>query len=152
MEVLASGPTRVLLVSDGRCREPSLSPGVRELEGCVELPHLGFSIVDEVPQELCYVSMRRVSLDVLRNAVDKSVDLRVGELQVDNSLPATAFPVLFSVNPPENGDKEPMPAVHISLSKGNAYKEMSYYRYLGFALQQCSVKFDERTLFFFSAS
>lgn len=145
MEVNASGPTRVLLVSDSRSCSPPLSRGQRELEGCVELPALGISVVDEAPQELCYISLRRISLDVLRNSIDKSVDLRVGAVQVDNSLPATAFPVLFATQAP--AEKDAMPAVHVSLCKGNAYSEMSYYRYLGFAVQPCTVKFDERTRF-----
>lgn len=143
MEVNASGPTRVLVVSDSRSCNPPLSRGQRELEGCVELPALGISVVDEAPQELCYISLRRISLDILRNAIDKSVDLRVGAIQVDNSLPATAFPVLFATQAP--AEKDAMPAVHVSLCKGNAYSEMSYYRYLGFAVQPCTVKFDERT-------
>ena len=143
VEVAASGPTRVLVVSDSRSCSPPLFRGVCELEGCVELPSLGVSVIDDAPQELCYLSMRRISLDVLRNAIDKSVDLRVGSIQMDNSLPATAFPVLFTTQPER--EKESLPAVHVSLCKGNAYSEMSYYRYLGFAIQPCVVKFDECT-------
>lgn len=135
----------MLVVSDSRSREPPLAWSGQELEGCVELPSLGISVVDEAPQELCYISLRRISLDLLRTAIDKSVDLRVGSVQVDNSLPATAFPVLLAIQPPV--DKEPLPAVHVSLCKGSAYSEMSYYRYLGFAVQPCTIKFDECACF-----
>ena len=63
--------------------------------------------------------------------------------QVDNCLPVTAFPILFSFAPSQKEE----PVVHLTICKAVAYRSMDYYRYVALRLQECACTFDERKFF-----
>jgi hypothetical protein len=111
--VVPSGPTKVLRVTDNNTHlynyiEDSdyltkktksqyrlnlmKENEVSQFELRVELSQIGVSIVDDTPQELMYISLFNVHLDVLATNLNQQLALNVGRFQVYFlSLPHTSL-------------------------------------------------------------
>ncbi|KAJ7520829.1 hypothetical protein O6H91_19G024200 [Diphasiastrum complanatum] len=88
----------------------------RLLEGCIaddsenqfltviELAEFGVSVVDHTPEELLYISLQNFVLSYATGLGSHTTrfKVRVDGLQVDNQLPLTPMPVLFTSRDPAN--------------------------------------------------
>ena len=166
VEVIADGPTKVLIIDDlspdlveeydsklnisnansSSSRkleliqeEYSNKDDIKVLLNVVlELNEIGFSIIDEKPQELLYLNLRKIEiiLSLLENT--QSIELSVGSLQIDNQLLHTQYPIFFYSAPIEG-----QPFFQLSVLRSEKYPKIFYFPYFGVKLQKFDVQLDE---------
>ena len=144
-EVLAEGPTKVLRVREEK-KEARTDLGEKEEEeevsmACVvSIGHIGVSVINEVPEELLFLSVSNIEFDYSFSNLNTKAEFRIGHLQLDNQLlfpnihPVLLVPV-----------KTPLQTnfFHLSMVKNNQSKSIDFIRYFSFLLQEVDVNLDE---------
>lgn len=119
MQIITQGPTRVLQIRDTRIyssatsllRVPSQftasSDRKKSLLSTTSLTDftlfrlslsinlIGLSIIDQIPQEVLYISLSNIAVEQLLARSQHTVNLSVGRLQIDNQLLSTPYPSLL---------------------------------------------------------
>ena len=85
---------------------------------------VGFSVIDDTPAELMYISLSAVDVRYVSNAREDTVEIKLGRLQIDNQLYNTPLPIVFRADIPytpcdKASDEPPAPFIHISIVKSN---------------------------------
>ncbi|XP_027919445.1 uncharacterized protein LOC114177994 isoform X3 [Vigna unguiculata] len=60
------------------------------------VPYIGISLIDSYPQELLFVCIRDVQMNLLQSLDRQCLSLLISSLQIDNQLRFTPYPVLLS--------------------------------------------------------
>ena len=156
-DVIANGPTRILCIFDAQERAFSdknspkgdqfIITAEQDMESTitlqftVELAGCGISVVNELPQELIYLTMNDIWVDYSNSSKQMRVEVRVLRLQIDNQLPSTTFPVLLC-RTPLKGDPN-VDFFHFSMIKSNFYTSIDYFHYFSFLLQEMDLHVDD---------
>ncbi|RLN94634.1 hypothetical protein BBJ28_00016480 [Nothophytophthora sp. Chile5] len=149
------------------------------LHAMLQLQGIGISIVDGVPKELIYVSVSGVVLEVLLSEQDRAntaasiagsaaalsrleretrprivaVRLQVGDVQVDNQLQMTPYPVLLRFSNPSgrsrivNGQAVNIPVLQLILVKHDEYAGIHFIRHFSASMLPVHIRVDGSLLY-----
>lgn len=69
---------------------------------------MGVSVISRTPcEELAYISLQQISMEVIVTPLVRSIDLHVGDMQIDNQLLDTQCPIfLYTMKSPYEEDKQ----------------------------------------------
>ncbi|KAK4756247.1 hypothetical protein SAY87_006374 [Trapa incisa] len=87
----------------------------------ISIPYIGVSLINSNSQELLFICLRGVIVNLLQNMDQQKLSCQVSSLQIDNQLPATQYPVILSFDRDsrsnsfdlEDGDQNKCWDVHI---------------------------------------
>ena len=81
---------------------------------------IGLSVIDEVPEELIYLSLNQLSFSYGMNSSETSLEVKIGRLQIDNQIFCTPYPIVLypTLTPLEDG-KGFEPFLHFCAVKSN---------------------------------
>ena len=99
---------------------------------------IGISIIDEKPQELILITISNIEILACLGENAQSFELQIGELQIDNQLFATPFPLLLYSKPVEK-----QPFFQMNILKSNRYKHLTYIPLFALKFQEIDFKMDE---------
>eukprot|EP01132_Coremiostelium_polycephalum_P006743 gene6743-8360_t len=155
ISVSIEGPSRVLKFSTDSETFDTIRKWVKndlltesqtksEFQFYVRLSGIGLSLIDSVPRELAYVSMRDFYLQFTQSAIEHSLEIKLAEIQVDNQLVRTDFPVLFhSVNVEDNGKRKDF--LHMTAIKSTV-QNLDHFRYFSTLIQEINVEIEDHWL------
>eukprot|EP01105_Mastigella_eilhardi_P009021 TRINITY_DN214_c1_g1_i1.p1 TRINITY_DN214_c1_g1~~TRINITY_DN214_c1_g1_i1.p1 ORF type:complete len:3655 (-),score=926.48 TRINITY_DN214_c1_g1_i1:96-9494(-) len=101
VDVTTDGPTKVVCISCKGAKQGSQSVTAMPRHGHLQyvfvfdIPGLGISFVDHIPQELMFVSLLGLHASWAVSSVDVNFRLAIHCVQIDNQLYRTPFPVLL---------------------------------------------------------
>ncbi|KAF0534769.1 vacuolar protein sorting-associated protein 13 [Gigaspora margarita] len=172
IEVVADGPTQVLLLSNYnqseslyRPKAPSVTSSntdnsafevidvdmVITLTFQIRLEGIGISVVNKRMQELAYASVRGLEFTYNDSTLYQSVNFFVKWLQIDNQLYGGIYPIILypTVIPKDTNDSELVHrAFHASLTKAKDESHgVTYFKYFSMLLQEMTFEIDEDFLF-----
>lgn len=64
------------------------------LELNISLAGVGISLIDDTPQELLYLSLRQISVDVVVSDLNQYLEVTIANAQADNMLYSTIYPIM----------------------------------------------------------
>jgi hypothetical protein len=141
-EVVADGPTRVVHLhmagagsvaaqqrSEVDLARPQLLVGV-------ELAGLGVSVVDSRPREILYLSLRRLRADVTLTAADRKIKVEVGDMQIDNQLAGSQFPVLLAMTPKD----VQRATLEFCVVQSTEHTSIDFFRYAALLVQELDIR------------
>ncbi|XP_076466689.1 LOW QUALITY PROTEIN: intermembrane lipid transfer protein VPS13D-like [Babylonia areolata] len=119
------------------------------LEVCLSLRDgIGISLVNSTPEELVYVTLRNIQVEIASRQSHLTCDVSVADVKVDNQLFGAVRPVMVYVTPNVRRDvPDNTPALHI-----NAYKVPSakwnaeIFKHLYITTKRLTVHLEERLL------
>lgn len=149
------------------------------LHATIQLQGIGISVVDGVPKELVYLSVSNIVVELLMSDEDKEKSaayaedtgaamsrleresharivacrLEVGDLQIDNQLQMTPYPVLLRFSNPYtrsrimNGQVANSPALQLTLVKHDEYAGIDFIRHFSAAMLPVHVRIDGSLLY-----
>lgn len=155
VSVTADGPTRVFCIEDqlvGPAKNSVHSTANARERGedevgfsfSVKLPEIGVSLVDSAPQELLYMTLTDTNAAFTRTAAEESCELGIFNIQIDNQLYNTPYPVLMLPRNSSYGRDNYF--LHISVRKRREEK-IDYYEYFAVSVKEMNIFFEE-TLFY----
>ncbi|CAG8552629.1 14898_t:CDS:10 [Dentiscutata erythropus] len=173
IEVVADGPTQVLLLSNYnpseslyRPKAPSVTSSsntdssafevidvdlVITLTFQIRLEGIGISVINKRMQELAYASVRGLEFTYNDSTLYQSINFFVKWLQIDNQLYGGIYPIILypTVIPKETNDSELVHrAFHASLTKAKDDSHgVTYFKYFSMLLQEMTFEIDEDFLF-----
>jgi hypothetical protein len=107
----------------------------------VQLFKVSVSLINAEPMELIYGSLSSLDLTYVNYTLKWSVDLRIGDIQVDNQIPTTFFPVaVFSL-----GDA-PRDWLRFSMIRSYEYADIIYQPFVSLLLRATTIRMDETLL------
>ncbi|EPQ65874.1 hypothetical protein BGT96224_4871B [Blumeria graminis f. sp. tritici 96224] len=166
LNVAADGPTQTLILSNfkaskslykqnPRSESTTSAAGGFEVKGQntfvsfhaqLKLAGVGISLINAQLKELAYITMRDISLKYSESLLYQTITGSIKWIQVDNQLYGGIFPMIFypSVVPKNNRETEPLPSVHIMVTrvKDDSYGVL-YIKYATVLLQQMTLEIDE---------
>jgi len=164
LEVLADGPTKILVVKDLLTDEELQEASNRasfsridlsaqdvveqkrnqqaeeesQLKIGLDFSSITLSLIDEKPSELVFITISSLQLLACMNGSSQSLELSIAQLQIDNQLYSTPFPILLYSRPVEN-----QCFFQMSLLKSNQYPHLKYLPYFAVKFQEMDIKIDE---------
>ncbi|CAG8450182.1 1456_t:CDS:10 [Cetraspora pellucida] len=175
IEVVADGPTQVLLLSNYnqseslyRPKAPSITSSssdnssrdafevidvdsVITLTFQIRLEGIGISIINKRMQELAYASVRGLKFTYSDSTLYQSINFCVNWLQIDNQLYGGIYPIILypTVIPKDVSESEQIhPAFQASLTKAKDESHgVIYFKYFSMLLQEMTFEMDEDFLF-----
>ncbi|KAG2768458.1 hypothetical protein PC116_g10796 [Phytophthora cactorum] len=149
------------------------------VQAALHLQGVAISIVDSVPKELVYMSVSGIALDVLVSEVDRNNSgasiagssaslsrleretrprilaccLEVNDIQVDNQLQVTPYPVLLRFSNPSgrsrvvNGQTISIPVLQVGLVKHEEYAGIEFIRHFSVSVLPVHVRVDGALLY-----
>ncbi|GAM18638.1 hypothetical protein SAMD00019534_018130 [Acytostelium subglobosum LB1] len=108
----------------------------------VRMSGIGLSIIDQTPKELCYLSLQELFLQMDQSEFEQSLEVKIGDIQIDNQLVRTEFPVLlYSVKKPDN----PKDFLHMSVIK-SSFDDIDHFRYFSILIQEMMLEVEDHWL------
>jgi vacuolar protein sorting-associated protein 13A/C len=153
VEVLAEGPTKVLRLFDKRYSTVALprltdsgltAPSeVRIVTFSFQLglAGIGLSLIDETPQEILFICLEGISLAYEESQLDKTFEVKLNDLQIDNQLYITPYPITVFAIPAEG-----QAFLHLSLVKSQKFTSIDYFNYLAVQMQELDIRLEENVL------
>ncbi len=158
----ASGPTKVLRVTEEVVRnkgteaierqtaEEEKEEEKEELQFHISLASIGISLIDETPQELLYATLTAPQFDYSLSDLYQKIELVVKDLQIDNQLHSSSFPILLApIKDPRSRMRErhqktteEANVLHFSAIKVNNAKDVEYYKYLACFVHPMDIKIE----------
>ncbi|ETI34046.1 hypothetical protein F443_19370 [Phytophthora nicotianae P1569] len=149
------------------------------VQAALHLQGVGISIVDSVPKELVYMSVSGIALEVLVSEVDRNSGgasiagsaaslsrleretrprvlaccLEVNDVQVDNQLQVTPYPVLLRFSNPSGrsrvvkGQTISIPVLQVGLVKHDEYAGIEFIRHFSVSVLPVHVRVDGALLY-----
>eukprot|EP01105_Mastigella_eilhardi_P019204 TRINITY_DN4505_c0_g1_i3.p1 TRINITY_DN4505_c0_g1~~TRINITY_DN4505_c0_g1_i3.p1 ORF type:complete len:2997 (+),score=642.49 TRINITY_DN4505_c0_g1_i3:1212-10202(+) len=138
------GSTRVVQLFDRRHDRQKDRPEVPYLSIEMKLDALGVSVVDMKPRELLYLSLVGVSCEYNRTNLHANFLGVVKDLQVDNQMYSTLFPVLaFPTSHAKKNIRDGTPVIHVSIVQSTAFPGAHCFELISFLLGELEVKAEE---------
>eukprot|EP00742_Colponemidia_sp_Colp-10_P011678 GILJ01013009.1.p1 GENE.GILJ01013009.1~~GILJ01013009.1.p1 ORF type:complete len:1942 (-),score=279.50 GILJ01013009.1:31-5289(-) len=146
VSVFAEGPTKILRIRDWKT-DPNLSAEKRvkrdekrslvttQLSLKMNLQGIGISIINNLPMELVYISLSKISATFSMTESEKQLNLLCGELEIDNQLPSTPFPVLLHAN-------KDQPFLQLTVTSLRPGEEVDLFRDFSVLLQAMDLNID----------
>ncbi|KAF4141110.1 Vacuolar-sorting-associated 13 protein C-terminal [Phytophthora infestans] len=149
------------------------------IQAALRLQGVGLSIVDSVPKELVYMSVSGIALEVLVSEVERNNNgasiagsaaslsrleretqprilaccLEVNDVQVDNQLQVTPYPVLLRFSNPSgrsrivNGQTVNIPVLQVGLVKHDEYAGIEFIRHFSVSVLPVHIRVDGALLY-----
>ena len=145
----AAARTDLCLVATFR-RYPARSDEQRpQLKLSLSLPSLGLSLINDVPEELLYFSLRNLSLSMEQAAALQTLFLKADSAQLDNQQPSAVFPVVLA--PSHVAPEERQPLLQLSVTKQRGLRDRGAkaqyavwaFPYLSLLVQGLDVRVEE---------
>ncbi|EGC37154.1 hypothetical protein DICPUDRAFT_94146 [Dictyostelium purpureum] len=152
--ITIEGPSRVVLFSNSDKKYRSitawtdnkvvnLSQSLSEYHFYIRCSGIGCSIIDKTPKELTYISMKDFLIIATQSAIENTLEVKLAELQIDNQLIKTDFPVLIhTVSPDKEQRKDFLHAVVIKSTIDN----IDYFRYMSTLIQEMTIEIEDHWL------
>ena len=104
-------------------------------------------LIDKFPREVMLISLVDIVVaHGLYTHGDQSIEVLVKDLQIDNQLTRTLFPVFLASIPRR---ASPQPFFHISLAKPFVSENVDFFSYVSVLLQEFQVSIDQTSLEYF---
>lgn len=151
IRTVTDGPTRVLQVIDtveydtGAIAPINDKTEKKKTTLSLQLKGIGVSIVDHTPKELLFVSLANIFIEVENSKSTTTVQLVLDDLQIDNQLPVTPFPVLLKRTTDTTAsvkDTDKAPMIRLSLVKSNEYSSIDYIKYFSVLINELDLNAD----------
>eukprot|EP01133_Synstelium_polycarpum_P011523 gene11523-13446_t len=113
-----------------------------EMQFYVRMSGIGLSIIDQTPSELAYVMVKDFYLQMQSSTYENSLELKIGDLQVDNQVVKTEFPVLLHSSMKADNKKD---FLHISLIK-SSFNSIDHFRYFSTLIQEMTIEIEDHWL------
>ena len=110
----------------------------------IGLQNAKICLIDSRPNEIALISL--VHVVVAHNSYyygDNSIEILIKDLQIDNQLTDTLFPVLLTPIPRQLKKK---PFFHLSLAKPYVSENVDFYSYIAVLIQAFQVSIDQNSL------
>ncbi|KAL2613699.1 hypothetical protein R1flu_025391 [Riccia fluitans] len=110
---------------------PAVSGSENQFHAFLEVAELGISVVDHTPEELLYITMQNLILSYATGlgSGTNRYKFRVDGLQIDNQLPLTPMPVLFS--PQDSGNRPEFLLKLTATTKDEGLPDRYSFPYIG---------------------
>ena len=105
----------------------------------LDLSSIQISLIDEKPQELILISIEGLQVLYCIGNENHSFQGQISELQIDNQLFSTMFPILLHSK--SRGPNQPF--FQVSILKSTRYSHLRYIPYFALKFQEMDVKIDE---------
>eukprot|EP00026_Physarum_polycephalum_P000020 Phypoly_transcript_00020.p1 GENE.Phypoly_transcript_00020~~Phypoly_transcript_00020.p1 ORF type:complete len:3396 (+),score=660.90 Phypoly_transcript_00020:132-10319(+) len=147
--VWVSGATRVLTFTMSKQRHnryikrmDTEQQGQKEMDVFLKLRGIGLSVIDKTPKELIYFSLAAIQIEMTQSTREITFELQLGDMQIDNQLYTTEFPVLI-----QSSNKEPnKPFLHVSVIKSITAASITYFRYFSVLVQEMTAQVEDGLL------
>lgn len=107
----------------------------------ISFNQLSVSLINAEPLELIYGTLSRISVSYVNYSVRWSLDLSIGDVQIDNQIPATFYPVaVYSL-----GDA-PEHWLRFSMIRSYEYADIIYQPFVCLLLRATTIRVDELLL------
>ncbi|GAM28695.1 hypothetical protein SAMD00019534_118710, partial [Acytostelium subglobosum LB1] len=113
-----------------------------EFQFFVRMSGIGLSVIDQSPKELCYVSLSDFFLQTEHSMYETSLEVKIGDLQLDNQLVRTEFPVMLFTTMKGDNRKD---FLHLSVIKSN-FDNIDHFRYFSILIQELMLDFEDNWL------
>ncbi|XP_028393538.1 vacuolar protein sorting-associated protein 13D-like [Dendronephthya gigantea] len=176
VKVLADGPTRAIRISDvrqqteedylakdwmvverrGGLRQTTVTSGGanaqtnKRTEIQMRLAGgIGISLINGVPEELVFATFSPIEMDYITTAFTRRLELSIGNIQVDDQLYLTQYPVMVFVTPSSKDDcTVSEPAISISAAnEPTKLQNCEIFKNLNVSLRKLTLQVDEKLLF-----
>ena len=146
-EVLAEGPTKVLQITE--IQEEEVREIIKQKEEeeidytnyVVSLDGIGVSFVNEIPEELLFLTVQKIELEYGTSNLNTKMEFRIGFLQLDNQILSTNHPILLIPMSTLAGTHSNF--FHLSMVKNNRSKSIDFIHYFSILLQEMDIALDE---------
>jgi len=142
VETYFDGPVKVLKLFRRHDSRPSSDIKDIEIvsqEMLLVLEGIGISIIDQMPQEVMYISFDKINIEYSNSNLDQKLEATIKSVQIDNQLPVSPFPVVLH----STSERE---FFHLSLVKSNKHDRIDYFSYFSVLIQEMNVNIDEEFL------
>ena len=142
--VFADGPTRVFRISDAHMASDETRNAANEdkpadSQYILRLAGVGFSIIDDRPSEIAYITFQNLFLDYNETKDFQKVEWKTGSFQIDNQNLTTLYPVFLA----RKGEGDIEDVFRLSVVKNKQYQSVAYYNYFAVLIQELDVKSDD---------
>lgn len=118
------------------------------LEVNLSLGGVGISFIDDKPQELLYLWLEHIGIDLVTSQLNQYFELTVGRMQADNMLYTAFYPILVYPMMKELRNEQDAAEsgfrnfLHLSVVKRADVNEVDSFKYLGFGMQELDIQMD----------
>eukprot|EP01132_Coremiostelium_polycephalum_P010884 gene10884-13334_t len=187
--VIANGPTRVLVINEkleksskskrdhgtaltsgGTSSSSSSNPDYDDLnkyETRIFISKIGISIVNQVPEEIIYITIDGLKLEFKQSKTDQYIQFVLHDLQIDDQRYQTNFPVFLcqtkkiknsttttttttTTNSNNNNNSSStnssIPFFQFSATRSLKYSNIIFFRYFSFLIQEFDLNIDEASV------
>jgi hypothetical protein len=143
IRTVAVGQSKQLIVKIAEKQAKSDEEQLKATEGHkmsvdITMAGLGISIVDQTPQELMYLRLGDLKVSASMSAIEQTLELKLGMLQVDNDLYLTPQSIIaHSLDQPE-GD----PFFHLAVVRDMRYQKFFCFRYFSMKMHKLATRLD----------
>ncbi|XP_073839094.1 vacuolar protein sorting 13D isoform X2 [Musca autumnalis] len=153
-----SNPDEIILAADPIWKHASVfnkiiiedtkKTGLAEIQIKLNLSKgVGLSVVTRSPsEEIAYLTFENIVVDIMLSPFTKSIDLKVGDLQIDNQLLETASPIMFYIpkSSTESTSKDAIAFKAKVLPSPN--KNAVIFEHLSVHMKPCAILLEERLI------
>ncbi|KAH3732205.1 vacuolar protein sorting-associated protein vps13 [Pelomyxa schiedti] len=141
-----NGQTKTLRISKSTSSSEEMSPQLNEgivLHFLLTLSRVGVSFVDNSPKELLYVSCSNLHTAVTQESQNRTIQLSLEALQIDNQLlNGNSCVALYQLSNNDNNREDTKKAFTLSLVQQLKYPNLLYITYLSALLQTTQIRVD----------
>jgi len=150
------GPSRVILFSTSDKKYKSIkswtdnsklvsSQNQSEYNFYVRLTGIGLSLIDKSPKELAYISLTDLFIQATQSNVENTLEVKLAEMQIDNQLVKTEFPVLLHTTKVGANEHQKNDFLHVSIIK-STINNIDHFRYFSTLIQEMTVEIEDHWL------
>lgn len=109
---------------------------------------LGISLVSRSPcEELAFVTLEFITMEVIATPAVRSLDLSVGDMQIDNQLFETPCPIMLFTIRNGDADNSSLPAMHLNVKLlPSPNKNAIIFEHLILSLRPMAIYLEERLI------
>eukprot|EP00456_Euglypha_rotunda_P018628 TRINITY_DN1669_c0_g2_i9.p1 TRINITY_DN1669_c0_g2~~TRINITY_DN1669_c0_g2_i9.p1 ORF type:complete len:694 (-),score=85.21 TRINITY_DN1669_c0_g2_i9:33-2114(-) len=113
----------------------------------LDLHKVGISFMDGTPSEVLYVSLLELKLVLEEAKVQRTMELKLGRIQIDDQRPDAHFPIVLAPTAVKPEDIQPCLQVSVNMMKDEKIPVMMF-RYASVLLQKMDIMVAEEFIYF----
>ncbi|XP_078487112.1 intermembrane lipid transfer protein VPS13D isoform X2 [Ciona intestinalis] len=160
LKVVRDGPTRVLRIVDIRQKRAGvLTPhkpdwtilqshthnNIKFHTNFSMMKGIGVSLVNNTPEELIYITMNGVTVDMSSLHGEQSYTLKMQKVQIDNQLMKCQYPVMLSARQTSSSSTDPLVSIH-TVTQASSSRMYGIYKSLNIDVGRLSLQLEEQLL------
>lgn len=108
----------------------------------LDVPGIGLSMIDATPQEIMYLCINGVHVELTDSESSQTIQLELKRFQMDNQLPSAVFPIIIA---PTAVKGDPLPFISLSVNREkDDTVPFSKFRGLKLLIQSLDVEVEEK--------